>query len=425
MLKKQGYILLLLLLLPIVLVALTIWFYFKQHGILPDESKWCYWDCGWYNGMRQHGYIYLPGQQNNLAFFPLFPLVWKTLNVGNIAMGLINYFIFALATIMISINYRISTNTILVFTTVGLSFFFMMPYTESFFFLGSVLILMGFSKSNYWLLAIGALIAIGTRSASMIFLVSFLLMLMLAFMQQKKWADIKLIVFAMLTVFVVNVLVFLYQYQQTDKFFGFFESHQYWDHQLRWPKLKHISWHKPVALTENLALVIGVFCKLVLVTYFINLLSYKYKWSNPLSRLFTINGVLTTADLFVLLYLAGGTTFILLYQQESLASLNRYILSTPFYLLLLHLLAIQKIQVNIKPLMLIGFAIILGFTISHSHIEHKLIMVLAITLTLTTVFLAMPNTTKFYRAISYITCICGMLLQGFLFHFFISGNWVG
>jgi hypothetical protein len=244
-------------------------------------------------------------------------------------------------------------------------------------------------------------------------------------MQQRKWADIKLIVFAMLAVFVVNVLVFLYQYQQTDKFFGFFEAHQYWDHQLRWPKLKHISWHKPVALTENLALVIGVFCKLVLVTYFINLLSYKYKWSNPLSRLFTINGALSTADLFVLLYLAGGTTFILLYQQESLASLNRYILSTPFYLLLLHLLATQKIQVNIKPLMLIGFAIILGFTISHSHIEHKLIMVLAITLALTTVFFAMPNTTKFYRAISYITCICAMLLQSFLFHFFISGNWVG
>ncbi len=425
---KQGLQtqILLLLALPIILIGFTIGFYFKQHGVLPDESKWCIWDCGWYNGMREHGYIYKPNQQNNLAFFPLFPLVWKALNIGNIGIGIINYVVFALAAILMARHYQIATKTIFMFMAVGLSFFFMVPYTESFFFLGSVLILLGFSKNNYWYLVFGALIAIGTRSASMIFLVSFVWMLLIAFIEQKKWADIKLILFAMLAVFVVNVLVFLYQYQQTGRLFGCFEAHEYWDHHLRWPKLVHISWHKPVAATENFALLIGVFCKLVLTTYFINLLLSKSTFTNPLNKLFVIDGSLSTTQLFALLYLSGGTAFILLYQQESLASLNRYVLSTPFYLMLLHLLVTQKIKLNVKPFMLLGLAVLLGLTVSHSHMEHKLIMILVIMLTTTTVFLALPNNNnKYYKAISYTTGIAGVILQGFLFHYFISGNWVG
>lgn len=89
------------------------------------------------------------------------------------------------------------------------------------------------------------------------------------------------------------------------------------------------------------------------------------------------------------------------------------------------MLVTQKIKLNVKPFMLLGLAVLLGLTVSHSHIEHKLIMILAIAFTLTTVFLAMPNNTKLYKTISYITCICGLILQGFLFHYFISGNWVG
>ena len=422
---KNVLLILALLFMPLVLIAITFVLFYHQYNVFPDSSKWCIWDCGWYNGMREHGYIYKAGQQNNLAFFPLFPLVWKLLSVGNIGIGIVNYCVFALATFFLAIHYHIATKTIIVFMAVGLSFFFMIPYTESFFFLGSVLIMLGFNKNNYLYLVIGALIAIGTRSASMIFLLSFVVILLLAFMQQKKRHEIKIILFTMLTVFLVNVMVFAYQYQQTDRFFGFFEAHQYWDHHLRWPKLVHISWHKPVALTENFALLIGIFCKLILVTYFLNILCNKFKWSNPLSRIFIIEGNFSNADLFALLYLSGGTLFILLYQQESLASINRYVLSTPFYLILLHLLSIKKIQIKVKPIILLGLAVMLSFTISHSHIEHKLLMVLAITLTTTTVFLTLPNTTKFYKIVNNVTCFSGILLQGFLFHYFISGNWVG
>lgn len=423
--QKDVLVILALLFTPLVLLGITLAFYYNQHHAFPDAGKWCIWDCGWYNGMREHGYIYKAGQQNNLAFFPLFPLVWKTLGTGNIGMGMINYLIFACSAWVLIKQFDVSLRTTVVFLGVGLIPFFMVPYTESFFFLGALLLILGFKKQNYLLLTLGAIVAIGTRSASMIFLVSFVFMLVLAFMQQKSFTEYKVILFAILAVVLVNASVFYYQYAQTGKLLGCFEAHKYWDHFLRWPKLVNVSWHKPVALTENFALMVGLFCKLILSTYFLNILFNKIKLRNPLAKVFKINEALNTTDLFVLLYLSGGTSFILLYQQESLASLNRYVLSTPFYLLLLHLLASGKIQFNVRPSMWFGMMVLLGFTVSHSHIEHKLFMVLAATLSTTTVFFALPQNTKFYKVISYVTCAAGLVLQGFLFHYFISGNWVG
>lgn len=425
MVKEQLKFILALFTVPFVLILFTLLIYYNQHGFLPDAGNWCIWDCGWYNGMREHGYIYKPNQQNNLAFFPLFPLVWKMLDVGNIGMGLINYFIFVAAAWLMIWQFKISIKTLVVFLTIGLCFFFLVPYTESFFFLGSVLLMLGLYKSNYLFVALGAIIAIGTRSASMIFLVSFVWMLLIAFIEQKKWADIKLILFAMLAVLLVNAMVFVYQYQQTGRLFGCFEAHQYWNHYLRWPKLNHVSWHKPVALTENFALVIGLFCKFILGTYFINLLLAKTKFVNPLAKVFVVSNNLCTVDLFALLYLSGGTSFILLYQQESLASLNRYVLSTPFYLLLLHLLVSRKVQLNIGKATWIGLIILLGFTISHSHVEHKILMIMGAGLSTTTIFFALPKNTKLNNAIVIVTCIAALFIQSFLLHYFISGNWVG
>ena len=67
----------------------------------------------------------------------------------------------------------------------------------------------------------------------------------------------------------------------------------------------------------------------------------------------------------------------------------------------------------------------MGFTVSHSHFEHKIWMILAATLTTTTVFFALPQQTTLLKIVTYITCVAGIAIQAFLFNFFISGNFVG
>ena len=111
----------------------------------------------------------------------MFPLLWKAIGLGNIGIGLINFVIFVISAFILVKQYNIAYRTVLVFVPVGLVWFFMVPHTESFFFLGTVLIIIGFNEYNYWLITLGAIIAIGTRSASMIFLVWFVMMLLINF----------------------------------------------------------------------------------------------------------------------------------------------------------------------------------------------------------------------------------------------------
>ncbi len=43
-------------------------------------GNWLWWDGAWYLQIAQHGYSYHPHQQSSVAFFPLYPLVVRTLS---------------------------------------------------------------------------------------------------------------------------------------------------------------------------------------------------------------------------------------------------------------------------------------------------------------------------------------------------------
>jgi len=48
-------------------------------------SGWAQWDAGWYQFIADHGYVYSPGQQGPVAFFPAYPMLMRglALAVGN------------------------------------------------------------------------------------------------------------------------------------------------------------------------------------------------------------------------------------------------------------------------------------------------------------------------------------------------------
>src|SRR5262245_60274814 len=43
----------------------------------PFWDTFARYDSGWYNGIASQGYIYGEGGRNNLAFFPLYPMLMK------------------------------------------------------------------------------------------------------------------------------------------------------------------------------------------------------------------------------------------------------------------------------------------------------------------------------------------------------------
>ncbi|MFJ3774219.1 hypothetical protein ACIPX0_21235 [Streptomyces sp. NPDC090075] len=60
------------------LLVLTVWAHRRHHGVWPMLAT--QWDSRWYLGIADHGYVHVLGtayDHNNLAFFPLYPLLVK------------------------------------------------------------------------------------------------------------------------------------------------------------------------------------------------------------------------------------------------------------------------------------------------------------------------------------------------------------
>ncbi len=165
MIKKHGYILIHLF---ILLVLALIFRSAEITTLLPGNHNLTNWDAGWYYSIVQHNYVFHENVQSNLAFFPLFPYLWKLLNVSFAGISIINGIIFYIGFFILSVTFKIPWQKGLVLLSVPSLFFCFTAYSESLFYLCSVCLLCGLKLDNKPLKFAGAFLAGLTRPTAML-----------------------------------------------------------------------------------------------------------------------------------------------------------------------------------------------------------------------------------------------------------------
>jgi len=101
------------------------------------------WDSGWYMSIIKNGYSYIPGEESSIGFFPLYPLLVKTLSlvfgnpklmgfiISNVALLIAAIYFYKL--IKLDFNDSIALKAIFYMLIFPLSFFFSIFYTEGLF----------------------------------------------------------------------------------------------------------------------------------------------------------------------------------------------------------------------------------------------------------------------------------------------------
>ena len=138
------------------------------------------WDSRWYDWIVQEGYWLRPGQQSNIAFFPLYPLIIKVTMplVGNntiLAGVLISNLAFLLALIVlyqlvesIYADRGVARRTVYYLAIFPTSFFFSAMYSESLFLLFTVTAVY-FARKKLWVWAtLMGLLASATRTVGVL-----------------------------------------------------------------------------------------------------------------------------------------------------------------------------------------------------------------------------------------------------------------
>ncbi len=375
-------------------------------GLLA-ERNFLYWDAEHYYWIKNNGY-----EGFRVAFFPLFPLVWKFLTVGVYGISLFNAIVFLTSYYLLVRLLKISIPETVLYLSIPSFIFFYLPYTESIFFAASTLLIMGLKNRRTYPVLLGLLLCTLSRPAFTVLIPAIIISELLC-----ETANLKLYLRlgSYVAVVLLGVLVVgLVQYHYTGEWFEFFNAQKGWGNKLQMPGLPLTSWGGGLIVRlDGAAMLFGTTAGIVLV-----LKIFKVKFLDQID--------FPKEVIFSLGYLAGMTLIVLFFRGGSLFSLNRFVFAAPFIIVATNFFFSLRSDLNNKR-MLVAFLLIFCYCLllgSYVHIV-ALLKFLLLSLYLFLV-LGIKSINQVVSRISMILLTgINFFFQIFFYIRFLQGGWIG
>jgi hypothetical protein len=412
-------------LLHIVAVVLIMWL-LSLFNIMqfPAGDKVYHWDSGWYYSIVKEGYNYQHNAQCNLAFFPLFPFIWKWAGLGNGGISILNCIFLLGGLVVLAEAYQFSIKELLFYAATPSLMFCFVPYSEAIFFLSASLLLAGLKRKNLLLSATGIFIAGLARSVSLIFFAAVFFIALAEWLHDRKnWKRHVQSLTVHLSAGVLSVLCVAYiQWRQTGMWFYFLQTQQYWGKEWGLPKLPLVTWGGAGMIWLDGAALFIALTALGICLYVLYKSVYFTEAKNIYNNAFGFSiAYLGLLALITLFYGIGK-------EHTHIYSINRYIFATPFFTIFIFGLkeknqwrnAANKIAVIIVPVLCLAFGII-SFIMKLEWIE---IAGVAGFIALSAFYLLAVNE-KIFERYFFIFYVAHVVMQLKLYDLFLNGKWVG
>lgn len=300
-------------------------------GQLPDNHNLLSWDADLFHRLSQTGYDD-PASGIN-AFFPLLPTIWHLTGFSPVQISLLNSACLLAGMAVLGWAFRLTSRQLLLALSGPMLMFGLVPYAEALFFLGGAVLLAGLHRQRLGLVVLGLLVACLARSAATLLIPSYLFAELLWWSQGRwRWAQLGQLLAGIAACLLALGGVMLLQYRSHGDALAFYKVHALWGHVWEWPLLPlHSSAGINILWLDATALVVAGLSLVSCLTLGIQwLLSWR---TAPAPSAPTVLP-LSKAVLFSLSYCVGAGYFILFYQSGDLVGLARYILASPFFVVL-------------------------------------------------------------------------------------------
>ena len=269
----------------------------------PFVNMWSRWDAGWYLEIAKSGYSYRPGYPSSTAFFPLYPLLLRTIHIilrlpatdywflvsGIFASNicLIAALIYFHKIIAIDFSKKVASRANLYLLVFPTTFFLSSVYAEALF-LALVLGAFFYARTNGWIVAcILAALAVLCRSQAIVIA----LPLFLEYLQQRNFnvRQVKWNVLAFTFIPAALIAFVFYLYTKFGSWSVMFDVQQAWGRRLMWPwyTLSWVLGHAPALSAEHHEWLDLSFLSLLLIAGVVSLYLLRpcyslYLWSSLL-----------------------------------------------------------------------------------------------------------------------------------------------
>lgn len=302
-----------------------------------DSQNSLRWDGLNYFDIRENYYNYGDWKY---AFFPLFPLVWKVLNIDITLIGLFNYLLFGFSAILFSMFFFKDAGTSLkerlcvfvISLLLPTIVIFYMPYAEALFVFTFALAMWGLMKNKYWMFFVGIQLFAMTRPIFTIVGLAFIIIDVFYFIKHKNFSHfIKELSLKLYPLLIGTFIVFFMFYLNSGSFTKYFEAnYNNWKMTFGIPH-KITDWSVE-AYGMNVFTILFVLLPsfIVFINNFIKLL--RSEKTNELQSVFNGDRNFIREYFFniSIVYFWGVFVFVLFYQHGSLNGLHRYVFGSPF-----------------------------------------------------------------------------------------------
>lgn len=315
------------------------------------------WDAYWYAGIAKDGYQFSETQPSNTAFFPMFPYLWKALwKISNAGVGqicLFNALAFLAGMLVLKKAFQFSWAYFLLFVSVPSNMFIYVPYSEAIFFFFSAITLAGFKTDSKVMIMGGLFLASLARPSAAFFIPAILSMEVLNYKDFKTF--LKNTASYLTPPLLAILLVFVIQYQATGVWFAFFKDG--WRRVAQLPELPLTTWDGLKTLwLDGIAFFFGLLATVVLLILLYRKLKGFHSPEYGKAEVFSTTYVMMA--LFTILIFGGrdkdGGT--------SLLSLNRFLMATPYFTIMLYMLSFQ-VKLNLKTYILYAVVALISLSL--------------------------------------------------------------
>ncbi|MGV3632361.1 MAG: hypothetical protein ACO1O6_14225 [Bacteroidota bacterium] len=309
--------------------------FFLQSWLYPGlllEEHFINHDAGHYYWIKTKGY-----EDYQVAFFPLFPLIWKLLSVPVYGIVCMNGLLYLTSFYFLARALSLNRAEVLFYLCIPSSLFLFLPFSESCFYAASVLLIIGVKTKRLILVLIALYVCTLARPAYTVLIPALVLMEVLTEGIRKKELLLKIGAYILVSV-IGTIAVACIQFCYTGKWFKFFTAQRLWGNYLQLPVFPLRTWGGDVIVRlDGVALLFGLVSGIILLLYLFR--------TGPFGKLKIPREVVLS-----LAYLGGMALTVLLFRGGSLFSLNRFVFAVPFIVVALDFYLKQQLVLPVKQL---------------------------------------------------------------------------
>jgi hypothetical protein len=409
----------------------------KKPYVEITENNLSHWDASLYKSIRDSTYSSSDTHsKERLAFYPLFPFMWRLLQMNSTIMVFFNYALIVVALILLfNLLEANPLNNLSMFGAALLlpsAATFFLPYAESLFVFTMAIAVLGLFRQKYWLYFIGMLGMSMTRPAVLIFMVALLLTDINYLIRHRNekffWKELMLKMLPLITGFLSVVLI---QYYYSGSWLAYWNSLDYWP--------KERGFFNTIKDWSIEGFGMNVFTIIFLA---IPALIYSMIWG---IKSFSLSNIQTPPSLFSgdrnwikeylfnssMLFIAGNFFYLVLTSGNVINGFYRYVMCTPCFYILLFMLPdrLSKISLSNKAFFILFCLFALYFFLDNVIYGDGRFRFMYLGMYLSVLFafylLYSQHLSKIIRiGLLLIIALPSILWHTYLFNMFLSNGWI-